>query len=47
MPPQAVNIDLKVSFEVFDMTPGEKGGLILMGVGSLLTGLMFVYLMIA
>ena len=29
------------------MTPGEKGGLILMGVGSLLTGLMFVYLMIA
>ena len=22
---QAVNIDLKVSFELFDMTPGEKG----------------------
>ena len=29
------------------MTPGEKGGLILMGIGALLTGLMFVYLMIA
>jgi hypothetical protein len=29
------------------MTPGEKGGLILMGIGALLTGLMFVYIMIA
>ncbi len=29
------------------MKPGEKGGLILMGIGALLTGLMFVYIMIA
>ena len=29
------------------MTPGEKGGVILMGIGALFTGLMFVYLMIA
>ena len=29
------------------MTPGEKGGLILMGIGALFTGLMFIYLMIA
>ena len=29
------------------MSPGEKGGLILMGIGALLTGLMFVYIMVA
>lgn len=29
------------------MTPGEKGGLVLMGIGALLTGLMFVYIMVA
>ena len=29
------------------MTPGEKGGLVLMGIGALLTGLMFIYIMIA
>ena len=29
------------------MAPGEKGGLILMGIGALLTGLMFVYIMVA
>ena len=29
------------------MTPGERGGLVLMGVGSLLIALMFIYLMLA
>lgn len=29
------------------MTPGEKGGLVLMGIGAVLTGLMFVYIMVA
>ena len=29
------------------MSAGERGGLILMGVGALLTGVMFVYLMLA
>ena len=29
------------------MTAGERGGLILMGIGALLTGLMLVYLMLA
>lgn len=29
------------------MTSGERGGLILMGIGALLTGLMFIYLMLA